>query len=134
LKLCRQPLVPAEEIPIGEWRDFALATRRIAADPALLQRLIDAVDRGDALAFDALVKQLGPERFCHQLCHWLCLVRCRYICRLLCPPPPLITEVGFIPTGQIDVQGYRYQYLSGGMNTTTGSMCRLDPLGWLRVR
>lgn len=105
-KLCRQPLVPAEEIPIAEWRDFALATGRIAADPALLQRLIDAVDREDALAFDALVKQLGLERFCHQLCHWLCLVRCRYICRLLCPPPPLITEVGFIPTGQIDAQGY----------------------------
>lgn len=105
-KLCRQPQQAPDQIPIAEWREFAQVTARIAADPALLERLVAAVDREDTAAFDALVKELKLERFCHQLCHWLCTVRCRYVCTLLCPPPPLITEVGFIPTGQINALGY----------------------------
>lgn len=105
-RLCREPLEAPEQIPVAEWRDFALATARIAADEALLKQFVDAVDRVDAAAFEALLKQHQLERFCHQLCHWLCAVRCRLVCTLLCPPPPLITEVGFIPTSQIDAQGF----------------------------
>lgn len=105
IRLCgpidREPVLDVEE-----WRQFALATERIARDDALLKRLIEAVDREDVDAWRALVAELKLERFCHQLCHWLCGIRCRWVCRLFCPPPPLITAVGFIPTSQIDNQGY----------------------------
>lgn len=104
-RLCPQPVPAPEQIPVAEWREFALATERIAKDEALLRRLLDAVDRVDASAFAELVKQLQLERFCHQLCHWLCQVRCAYVCRRLCPPGPTITEVGAIPTDQIDASG-----------------------------
>ncbi|MEN8238614.1 MAG: hypothetical protein ABFR53_05360, partial [Actinomycetota bacterium] len=56
--------------------------------------------------FQTLVKKLEIGRYAHQLCHWLCALRCRLVCQLLCPPPPLITEIGEIPTGQFDSQGY----------------------------
>lgn len=107
LKLCGRPeFEERDELDIDEMREFAQRTARIAHDEDLLKRLLDAMDREDVEAWRALVAELDLQRFCHQLCHWLCFVRCRLVCELLCPRPPLITAVGFIPTSQIDSQGY----------------------------
>src|ERR1019366_3786359 len=105
LKLCKAPPEAVDQLPIAEWRAFSQAVGRIAKDEALLKQFVDAVDREDVKTFNDLVNKSKLQRFCHQLCHWLCAVRCRRICELLCPPPPLITEVGFIPTSQIDPTG-----------------------------
>src|SRR5262249_45343308 len=86
-------------------REFAMATSRLTADESLLKRFLDALDREDAEAFNKLLSEFKWQRFCHQLCHFLCLVRCRLVCKLLCPPLPLITEVGYIPSNQIDTSG-----------------------------
>ena len=82
-----------------------MVTERLAGDEALLKRFVDTVDREDVAAFNQLVAEFKWERFCHQLCHFLCAVRCRLVCELLCPPPPLITEVAFIPTSQFNSTG-----------------------------
>lgn len=107
MRLCKQPpapvLEPAEQIK--EMREFAAVTARIAGDEPLLRSFIAAVDAGDEKAFNALLEKLKLQRFCHQICHFICVVRCRRVCRWLCPPPPVITEVGFIPTSQIDPSG-----------------------------
>lgn len=105
LKFCG-PIEPRDDIDIGEMREFALATARISQDEELLRRLLDALDQEEAEAFRSLIRELKLERFCHQLCHWLCFVRCHRVCELLCPPRPVITEVGFIPTSQINPQGF----------------------------
>ena len=84
-----------------------MVTERLAGDEALLKRFVDTVDREDVAAFNQLVAEFKWERFCHQLCHFLCAVRCRLVCELLCPPPPLITEVAFIPTSQFNSTGPR---------------------------
>ncbi len=105
IKLCG-PIERQQELDVEEWRQFALTTARIAKDQGLLKRLMDAVDNEDVQAWQALVKELQLDRFCHQLCHWLCGLKCRWVCRLFCPDPPLITAVGFIRTSQIDPQGY----------------------------
>jgi hypothetical protein len=104
LQLCGPP-EKQPQLDVEEWRRFAELTARIAEDEGLLHQLLDAIDREDAGAWQQLVGDLKAEAFCHQLCHWLCLVRCQRVCELLCPPPPLITEVGFIPTAQIDSAG-----------------------------
>jgi len=102
-KLCRH--APAEPPSIEEMRDFALVTAHLVSDEALLKHFLDAVNREDADAFNRAVNEMRWERFCHQLCHFLCLIRCKRVCRLLCPPLPLITEVAYIPTNQIDPTG-----------------------------
>jgi hypothetical protein len=82
-------------------------TGRLAKDEALLKQLVDIVDREDVKAWREIIAKLELQRYCHQLCRWLCVVRCRLVCRLLCPPPPpLLTKAAYIPTSQIDAQGY----------------------------
>jgi hypothetical protein len=106
-KLCREPIAPLDpQERIKEMREFARVTAHIAADDALLKAFIAAVDTEDENAFNALLVQNKWERFCHQICHYICAVRCRLVCKLFCPPPPLITEVSFIPTSQIDADGF----------------------------
>jgi hypothetical protein len=104
LRLCGPP-AEQPELDVEEWRRFAELTARIAVDEGLLRRLVDAVDQQNVDAWRQLLDEVKAGAFCHQLCHWLCLVRCRRVCELLCPPPPLITEVGFIPSSQIDGAG-----------------------------
>ena len=106
-KLCREPITPLDpQDRIKEMREFAQVTAQIAANDALLKAFIAAVDTEDENAFNALLVQNKWERFCHQICHYICAVRCRLVCKLFCPPPPLITEVSFIPTSQIDADGF----------------------------
>ncbi len=95
---------PAELDP-EEWRRFAELTQRIAGDDDLLRRLVEVVDREDDKAFRRFLEELQARPFAHQLCHWLCRVRCRLVCRVMCPPPPLVTAVGLVPSGQIAVTG-----------------------------
>jgi hypothetical protein len=68
--------------------------------------LMEAVDTENADAYAALVKELGVERYCHQLCHWLCRLICWRFCRCVCPPPrprPWFTHVGHVHIyGDID--------------------------------
>jgi len=96
----------SDKLDVEEWRQFAEFTGRLAGDEQLLGALVDAVDKEDPKAFQELLERLDARRFGHQLCHWLCQVRCRLACRLLCPPPPLVTQVGLIPAGQIAPSGY----------------------------
>ena len=105
IRLCG-PIEAQDRLEVQEIRAFAEATARISADDALLHQLLDAIDRQDVELWRRLIADLKLEPFCHQLCHWLCQVRCRRICRILCPDPPLITKVAFIPTNQINPQGF----------------------------
>src|SRR5664280_942774 len=105
-RLCRGEAGKAQDQPsLAEWREFALVTERLAKDEALLKRFLEAVAHEDAAAWEKLLAEFKWQRYCHQLCHFLCSVRCRLVCRLLCPPPPLITEVSFIPTSQFTPSG-----------------------------
>jgi hypothetical protein len=99
--------VPALDLSaqIPEMREFALVTQKIAADDGLLNALVQAVDTQDVGAYSDLLGRNQWQRFCHQICHYICAVRCKRVCRELCPPRPIITEVGLIPTSQIDPQG-----------------------------
>ncbi|MGJ7441063.1 hypothetical protein [Aquipuribacter sp. MA13-6] len=93
------------ELDVDEWRRFAQLTQRLTEDESLLRRLVEVVDREDEKTFQAVLTELQAVSFAHQLCHWLCGVRCRLVCRVLCPPPPLVTAVGLIPSGQIASTG-----------------------------
>jgi hypothetical protein len=104
IRLCG-PIEEVRELDIEEMREFAVVCARLSGDEGLLTRLVEAVDREDVETWRRLVGELKLERFCHQLCHWLCHLRCRRVCHLLCPPPPFITQVGNIPSGQIDAGG-----------------------------
>jgi hypothetical protein len=104
VKLCGLPK-EQEQLTISEMHEFAMVTKRIGTDEALLERFVEAVDHEDAETFGELVVELKIQRFCHQLCHWLYYIRCRIVCRLLCTPP-LITKVSYIPTSKINPQGY----------------------------
>lgn len=99
-------LEPVGDFDPKEMREFAVMTAKISKDKRTFNSLIKSVDTENAEAFQQIVKKLEIGRFAHQLCHWLCAVRCRLVCQLMCPPPPLITEIGEIPTGQFDSQGY----------------------------
>jgi hypothetical protein len=96
LGFCREfPPKIADEL--NEAFEFARAMRTLAAQPAQLEKLSEAVGAGDAKTFGAVLTELKLQpRFCIQLCHWLCFVRCRRFCIVICPPLQcLITD----PTG-----------------------------------
>src|SRR5262249_43923836 len=106
-RLCREPIAVLEPAArVQEMLEFARITAQIASDDALLKAFIAAVDNEDEKAFNDLLVKNKWQRFCHQICHFICFIRCRLVCKRFCPPPPLITEVSFIPTSQIDVSGY----------------------------
>ena len=108
LLLCRRfPIEPIED-PLAEAFAFARATARLAANPAGLQRLGDAVANADPEAFGAVVDELELGRFCIQLCHWLCRLICRRFCFCVCPPR---SAAYFIKIGQYE---YAEVYPPGG--------------------
>jgi hypothetical protein len=104
LLFCKEPN-PAVFEP-RELMDFAAVFAKVTADPALVQKLADIVERGDIEAWNAFIKEFGIGKYCHQLCHFFCNIHCRKKCRELCPPKPLITRVGSIPIAQIGPLGY----------------------------
>ena len=108
LLLCRRfPVEPIED-PLGEAFAFAQATARLAANPAGLQRLGDAVAKGDPQTFGAVVEELELGRFCIQLCQWLCRLICRRFCFCVCRPR---SAAYFIRVGQYE---YAEVYPPGG--------------------
>jgi len=98
------PVQIDEELP--EIYEFAQVVAGLATQPAMVKKLIDAVETEDAEAFAKIVKKLGFERFCHQLCFWVCRLICWRFCLCVCPPPlprPWFTHVGhFHIYGDID--------------------------------
>lgn len=110
LRLCRIFPLEAVESPIGEMLEFALAGGRLAADNGALKRLVAATSREDVKGVQALVKELGFERFCIQFCHWVCFLRCQLFCVCVCPPR---SSAFFIKVG-------RYQYAE--VYPTTGPL------------
>ena len=121
LPLCRSFPFERPEKPVQEMWEFAREIGKLAGNPDVLQRLSEALGRDDSEASEALVRELGLERFCLQLCHWLCFVRCRIFCRCVCLPPipkPLFTHVGqyrvnpiygeFSPAGTTTSGGYAF--------------------------
>ena len=106
VRLCRPYPVAQIEHELAEIHAFAKAVSTLAKRPDMAATLIDAVDSENADAYAALVKELGFERYCHQLCHWLCRLICRRFCWCVCPPPrprPWFTHVGhFHIYGDID--------------------------------
>jgi hypothetical protein len=108
LLLCRRfPIEPIEDL-LGEAFAFAQATARLAANPANLQRLGEAVANADPETFGAAVEELELGRFCIQLCHWLCRLVCRRFCFCVCPPR---SAAYFIKIGQYE---YAEVYPPGG--------------------
>ena len=67
-------------------RLLAEAIVRVTADPALLKRLVEAVEKPDRDAFQRLVTEQKLDAYCHLFCHWICAVRYRLICHWLCSP------------------------------------------------
>jgi hypothetical protein len=108
LLLCRRFPVETIEDPLGEAFTFAQATARLAANPADLQRLGDAVAKADPETFGAVVGELQLGRFCIQLCQWLCRLICRRFCFCVCPPR---SAAYFIRIGQYE---YAEVYPPGG--------------------
>jgi hypothetical protein len=105
LLLCRRFPLERIESPLSEAFEFAQASGRLVAEPAVLERLANAVEASDAEAFQTIVNEHHLGRFCIQLCHWICFFHCQRLCRCVCPPflPPLFTEVGhFNIIGDID--------------------------------
>lgn len=96
----------SDKLDPEEWRQFAQLTARIAEEKDTLRRLVDVVDAEDAAGFKELVAKFKAARFAHQLCHWVSMVRCGWICGRMCPPPPLVTQVGLIPSANIASTGY----------------------------
>lgn len=96
LLLCQRFPIEQPILGLSEAFEFAQATARLAADPATLGRLSDAIEAEDAETFGATVEQLQLGRFCAQLCHWICFWRCHLFCRCVCPPVlrPWFTHVG----------------------------------------
>ncbi|MBV9290579.1 MAG: hypothetical protein JO288_22640, partial [Hyphomicrobiales bacterium] len=67
---------------------FARALVRLAANEALLRRVVDAVACGDAEGYRAAIAELELERFCHLICRYVCSTIYRRICEVVCAPAP----------------------------------------------
>jgi hypothetical protein len=91
---------------IEEARNFALAARKLAAQPRALGELVKAVRNRDAKAYGEIVARYGLRPYCYQLCAWVCSGICYEFCICVCPPtanPPLFYQVGnFDIYSQID--------------------------------
>jgi len=95
LRLC--PERPQRQVTAAEVREFVEAFAPIVHKKTGLDKLIAAAERDDVKAWQAELKRLGLDRFCHQVCHFLCRQRCRLVCRQLCERP-LITRVSSMVT------------------------------------
>ncbi len=85
LPLCRAFPIDKIDSSDDEIFAFAQALQKLSERPDVLPTLMDAVRRGNADRFGAIVKQFDLGRFCVQLCHWLCYLRCRRFCLCICP-------------------------------------------------
>lgn len=109
--VCREICTLRTPVPTGfygveEARNFALASRQLAAQPRALADLVSAVQSRDAQAYSTIIGRFGLEPYCYQICAWVTSVTCHEFCYCVCPPsafPPLFTQVGnFDIYSQID--------------------------------
>lgn len=56
-------------------------------NPALLERLVTAMDRSDSETLAAIVKDLRIQKFCFFVFYWICSLRCRRFSITLCAGP-----------------------------------------------
>src|SRR5439155_4146158 len=56
---------PPQEVP--NLREFADVVAKVTTDESVLERLVTSVERRDAKSFQALVKELELQGFCHLL-------------------------------------------------------------------
>ena len=99
---CRELCTVRETVDIGlqgveEARSFALAFRKLAAQPRALGDLVSAVHDVNRDKYSEIVGRFGLGPYCLQICAWVCGVSCRYFCQCVCPPPqlqPWFTSVG----------------------------------------
>ena len=86
VRVCRLVCVdlPTAAPTPGELVELARLLQPLRENPDLLKRFIDAMDRSDAEALGAIVKELKIQRFCFFVCYWICSVRCRRFCLQLC--------------------------------------------------
>lgn len=102
VRVCRELCTIREPIFTGpaaieEARNFALAFRKLAAQPRALGDLVTAVQAGNADSYSAIVSRYGLVPYCRQICSWICGLSCSEFCYCVCPPPvfnPLFTSVG----------------------------------------
>jgi hypothetical protein len=110
-ELClRPPVVLTGVLATEEAREFALASRALAAQPRLAATLVDAVARNDAQAFGGSIARLGLEPYCLQVCSWVGSLICFEFCLCVCPNPtvqaPEWTNIGYIlVASDIDATG-----------------------------
>ena len=123
-RVCPAPVAPPKVADIEEIREFGEAVVRTIKDKKMLDRLFKAYDEQDVEKFREILEKLELTPFCAQMCHWVCYIRCKRICRLLCPPPPSITHVAYIPTTQIDSEGYATGPSQPPGTTPTPTSCR----------
>lgn len=102
--MCRAP-PPSKLRGVEEIRRFGEAVVKIIKEKGTLESLIEAYEKQDVEGFQEILKRLQLTRFCSQICYWICRIRCKRKCKDLCTAPS-ITHVGYIPTTQIDSEGY----------------------------
>lgn len=105
-RVCRTLCVVRDPIDIGlvgveEARSFALAFRKLAAQPRVLGELVSAVAEGNADAYSEIVGRFGLWPYCQQICAWVCGVSCHEFCICVCPPPQL--DPWFTTVGSFDI-------------------------------
>ena len=103
-KFCPNP--SKGEVNVAEILAFAKVVAPLLRDEAIIKRFLEIIEAEDVEAWNREIKTHNLELFCYQLCVLLCSWRCGWKCHRICPPSPLITNVGSIPTSQIDSLGY----------------------------
>lgn len=101
--VCRElcevpPRIYTGPYAIEEARDFAQASRQLAANPRIMTDLVDAALSRNPAAYRQIVARYTLTDYCWQLCAWITSGICYGFCIRVCPPPadypPLFTTVG----------------------------------------
>jgi hypothetical protein len=87
--LCLELCGPPRPIDKPDPRLLAETIVRLTAEPALVNQLVQILDKRDSAGFQRIVAQFNLGPICHLFCHWLCVVRYRLICRLVCSVQPI---------------------------------------------
>lgn len=78
-------------------RMLAQAIVRSTSNEAVVRKLVEALEKRDQKAFQAIVQEFELGPLCHLFCHWLCVVRyrliCRWVCGLVVEQPDLVREL-----------------------------------------
>ena len=110
-RVCRELCLVREPVLTGEYgveeaRSFALAFRKLAAQPRALGDLVTAVSEGNTKLYGTIIDRYGLWPYCRQICAWVCSVTCHEFCYCVCPPPgypPIFKQVGLFEIyGEID--------------------------------